>query len=177
MERSAVEVAVLVIAGLIDGCERRAEAMGPLSKAVARAVDELDPDHERDTAPTWLADLPRWAKLDALDRFRKSHDDLLVLEVQAHEIALGLHAMLAPHPVSFTYADDHRRLEVMAVQRSRHLELLRLAEKRLRPRLSADVSGDVRLARRALVAEEVRGSLQLARLRRLLPDGRVEIAS
>ena len=168
VERSAVEVAVLVIAGLIDGCERRAEAMAPLTAAVTTAVDELDPNHERDTSPTWWHDMDRWRRLDALDRLRLAHDSLYLLEEQAAEIALGLRAMLAPHPATFSYRDDHGRLCRMAEKRAVHIERLKLAEKRLRPRLLPATSAQLRQSRRVLIAEENRGGVQLARLSALL---------
>lgn len=168
MERSAVEVAVLVIAGLIDGCERRAEAMAPLTDAVTATVDELDPNHERDTSPTWWHEMDRWRRLDALDRLRLAHDSLYLLEQQAAEIVMGLRAMLAPHPVTFSYRADHGRLCRMAEKRAVHIERLRLAEKRLRPKLQPATSGQLRQHRRALIVEENRGRLQLARLDALL---------
>ena len=170
MDRSPVEVAVLVIAGLIDGCDRRAEAMIPLTAAVAAAVAELAGG--RNTAPTWRQELDPW-HLDALDRLRLAHDDLLILEAQAGEIVLGLRAMLTPG-ARLTYGADYRRLTWMAEQRKMYLERLRLAENRLRrpaasrPALSHEVGEELSRARRLLVAEEARGSRQLHRLGSLL---------
>lgn len=169
MDRSPIEVAVLVIAGLIDGCERRSEVMGPLTVAVRRAVAEIDPDRLRDTRPTWWQDLDPWARLDALDRLRLSHDNLLLLEEQAGEITMGLRSILTPHTAAaYTYRQDHQRLVRMAAQRGVHLNRLRLAAKRLRPRLSDDVAAELSRCRREFLAQEKRGERQLHRLGALL---------
>lgn len=169
MEKSPVEVALLVIAGLIDGSERRKEAIAPLRAAVAAAIDELDPDRLRDSRPTWWQEMDRWVRLDAFDRLRYSADQIFVLEEQAEEIVRGLHEMLTPRAVGqWTYRRDYRTLCRMAEQRGVHLERLRLAERRLRPRLAAGTSAQLREARRQLVAEEKRGGRQRDRLGQLL---------
>lgn len=177
MDRSPVEVAVLVIAGLIDGSERRAEAMTPLSHAVSAAVEELDPAGERDMSPTWWREMDPWRRLDACDRLRLSHDNLLLLESQASDIIMGLRAMLTPHAGQFTYRADHDRLCRMADQRAVHLDRMRLAEKRLRPKLTSETSALLSGSRRALLAEERRGKLQRARLGSLLSMADLVIAS
>lgn len=177
MERSPIEVAVLVIAGLIDGSERRAEAMAPLTAAVAAAVEELDPDHLRKTEPTWWQDLDPWARLDALDRLRLSHDNLLILEGQASEIVMGLRRMLAPRPVPVNYRADYARLCRMAEQRALHLDRLRLAERRLRSQLVPSTAAQLRDGRRALIVEEQRGARQRDRLGALLSMADTVMAS
>lgn len=169
LERNTIEVAVLVIAGLLDTAERRAETVTPLQSAIAAAVEELDPDHLRDTRPTWWVEMDRWARLDALDRLRYSGDQIFVLEAQAQEIADGLRDMLTPRPAGrWTWREDYHTLCRIASERGVHLERLRLAERRLRPRLAVGTAAALRDARRRLVAEELCGARQRERLGRLM---------
>ena len=173
---SPAEVAVRVIAALIEISEARAAAIVPLSALVALAVDELDPDHLRDTRPTWLQDLPPWARLDALDRLRRAHDQLLVLEVQAGTVTTDLRASLtigtahpAFRPLGLTPPKAHAMLIGMAERRSEILTAMGLAERCVRRRLTEATSVGLRAAMRVLEHEETAAAKQQARLSILIP--------
>lgn len=179
LETSAAEIAARVVAGLIDMAEQRAELMAQLSDAVRLAVDDADPDHLRDTQPTWLQDRPAWIRLDPLDRVRLAHDRLLVLEIQAREIVMDLRGMLAlrpvgspERPVGYTPARAHRESIEMAGRRAEILSELVNAERRLRASLQPVTSERLRKCIRALQQAEKDDTGRLARLSALQPEAR-----
>ena len=170
---SNAEITVRVIAGLIDLSERRAAIVAPLADLIRQAVDELDPDHVRDSRPTWLADLPRWARLDAFDRLRKATDDLRLLEVQAEEVIQDLRASFTvPNPahraLGLTPARAYEMLVRMAERRAELVTTMARSEKSLRPRLTKPTSAALRRALRRLGASETDAAGQRAALGFLL---------
>lgn len=163
------EVGLRVIAGLIDVAAEREGVVGRLSASVTQAVAELDPGRERNTDPTWWHDLPPWVKLDAVDRLRKAHDDLLVLEGQAAEVVAGLRAILGPSPVGrISPVRAHEMLCGMADRRIVYLGQMRLAERRVRPKLANSTGAALRAALREVTAGEERALQYRDRLGRLL---------
>lgn len=171
MAPSKAEIALRVVAALIDIAERRAEAMTGLSAAVQAAVDELDPNRTRDSRPTWWEDLPAWQRLDAFDRLRKAHDQLLLLEVQAGSVVDGLREMVAGRAAGSPLA-AWTEMEGLAERRRGMLEDLSRAERGVRARLQPGTSSLLRSAGRWMCEEEDRAAAQRARLGDLLAANR-----
>jgi hypothetical protein len=173
MGTSPAEIAVRVVAGLLDISERCVEATIPLTAAVATAVEELDPGHERDTRPTWLQELPPWARLDAFDRLRKADDDLRLLEVEAAEVVKDLRESFttpnpAHRPLGLSPGKAHAMLARQADRRAEIMTGMALAERSLRPQLTVPASAALRRAMRRLCASETAANERRAGLGFLL---------
>lgn len=169
------EVAMRVVVALIEMSEQRAQLIPHLSAVVRQVVEELDPDHERNTEPTWWQDLPVWQTLDSFDRLRRAHDQLLVLEVQAHEIVGDLKGMFAlaavgspARPYGYTPARAHAELMRMALRRGEMLGDMAKAERLLRPRLKPATSKGLRAEIRVVIAQESEAQETRQRLLELL---------
>ena len=159
---SRVEAMIRVVAGLLELAELRAERLPALSGAVRQVVDELDPDQVRDTSP-WR-DRDPWVRLDAVDRLRYTHDDLLALGAQEAAILEELRAVSG----GYTPGKAYRLLVEVAVRRREALERLYLAERRVRPRLAPDTAKSLSRARRVVQAGEADTAARMERLGRLL---------
>lgn len=172
---TAGEIAARVVVGAIEMAERRAEIMPRLSAAVAKAVDELDPGHERDTSPTWWQDLPPWQHLDSVDRLRLAHDQLFVLEEQATGIVDDLRGFLrrapagsAERPHGYTPARAHFELCRLGLRRFEYVGDLRRGERVVRARLSRPVSAWLREQIRSVGSVESLAGEERQRLTDLL---------
>lgn len=170
MGSSPAWVAAVVVGGLIEAALGRDQLLRPLARIVATAVEELDPDGVRDRHQTWWVDLPPWARLDAYDRLRKSYEDLLLVEGQAEEVvgelrALGTKTVVGAHRPWTACRDD---LVMFAAQRRRALRSMRLAERRLRDRLSVGTAKELRRTVRVLEAFEASDAAHRETLSRLL---------
>lgn len=154
---------IRVVAGLLELAELRAERLPALSGTVRQVVDELDPDHDRDTSPTWWQDRDPWVRLDAVDRLRYAHDDLLVLGAQEEAIIEDLRRSRGYSP-----GRAYRLLVEVAGRRREALERLYLAERRVRPRLAPDTAKSLSRARRVVQAGETDTAARMERLGRLL---------
>lgn len=164
------EVAARVVVALIDASERRGELMTDLSQAVRVSVEELDPNHELNSDPTWWADHP-YVRPNAFYRLRLQHDQLLVLEAQAGEVVKDLRGGLGlrpvgsmERPVGYTPARAHGALLKMAQRRAQLLRDLRLTVRCLRPGLTAETAARLRWLLRAFESQEKVDQVQLARL-------------
>jgi hypothetical protein len=174
-DESPREIAVRVVVALIEMAERRSRTIPNLTAAVEAAVGELDPDHLRDTSPTWFQDLPPWHQIDSFDRLRRAHDQLLVLEIQAGEIIYDLRGVFrlaavgsAARPHGYTPARAHAELMRMALRRGEMLADLGKAERVLRPRLSGGTSRRLRAVLRAVIGQELAAREEQVRLTELL---------
>jgi hypothetical protein len=172
---SPAEIAATVVVKLIELADRRLTMMAGLTAVVTAAVDELDPHRERDTSPTWWQDLPPWHSLDSLDRLRRAHDQLLVLEVQSAEVVhdlrglLNLAAVGSPaRPHGWTPGRAHTEMMRLALRRGEMVRDASLAERVLRPKLTKPISAGLRNGLRALIAEESVAQEERVRLSELL---------
>lgn len=171
--KSAIEVGVEVVAGLIAVGAQRERVIDNLRVAVEAAVVELDPDGRRNRTPTWFVELDPWVKLDSYDRMRKSYEDLMLVEEQAAEIVAALRTMLTPHVVRadrrpLTPRSAYDQLGRLAGRRADYATKLANAERRLRGRLRPETAAGLRRALRELRDEDRRGAVLRDRLGRLL---------
>lgn len=174
-DKSPAEIAAEVVLGLIRMSERRAQLIPNLSTVVRVVVEELDPNHGRDSSPTWWSDLPAWQHLDSFDRLRRSHDQMLVLEVQAGVIVQDLRGLInlrpvgsEDRPVGYSPARAHAELQRMALRRGEMISDAGKSERVLRPRLAPSTSWRLRAVLRQIIAQEAEAQEELVRLTELL---------
>lgn len=173
--RSPAEIAATVSVTLIALADQRQERIHALSTVVTQAVMELDPEHRRDHSPTWWQDLPAWQSLDSFDRFRRAHDQLVVLEVQAKFVTEDLRGgfALAPvgtprRPVGYSPQRALTVLMQMALRRAEMLDDMEKAERLLRPKLRPETARGVRAQLRMVRGQEDEAHDQFVRLQELL---------
>ena len=174
---SAVEVATRIVGTLLDLADDRARMVDQLGAVVRLAVEELDPDHERDTRPTWWQDRNPWARMDPLDRLRFGFDQIQVLEAQAGVVVNDLRGMLAlrpvgslERPIGYTPARAHTELLAMGRRRRQEFARMNLAERRLRANLTRATAGHIRGYVRDFEKQEAESEAAHARLSALLGE-------
>ena len=171
--KSAIDVGVEVVAGLIAVAAQRERAIDTLRSAVEAVIEELDPANQRNRDATWFHDLDAWVRLDPFDRLRKSYEDLMLVEAQAADIVNGLRSMLNPMVVRadlrvLTPRQAYEQLGRLAEHRAGNVKKLKNAERRVNQHLRPDTSKELRRALREIEEEEARGRSYRERLGRLL---------
>jgi hypothetical protein len=169
--RSPAEIAVRVVAKLIEIGDDRVQAMAGLAPAVRAVIFELDPDGTRDTTACWWQHLPPWVRLDSFDRLRRGYDGLVVIEAQADTIRVDLAGMLtmAPvgtpaRPLGLSHWDAYRRLDMMAAVSRTHLTDMTRESRMITPRLTPAPATALRVGLRALDTHHRQATIERARL-------------